>query len=132
MGISKRTSIIIIVIAIVICVGGFVGLRHIVIEDLNNFDRGLAIQELSELKGRIREVKSLYYEDISQDILLNELEDLTTQRHFISPYLKDFVFIIPDTSNVRELCEELISQINDQIYTIKFGTRVSNHPCFLS
>ncbi len=92
-------------------------------EALDNVDRNMAIKQLSELRGMILEVESLKKEDISQNILLNELEEITAQKHFTNPYLKDFVFTIPSTSTVGELCEELVSQIDEQIHTIEFDTK---------
>ncbi len=135
MKMSKRSSIILGVIAIiVIYVGLFVGIKVVIkhnsqkiynqiTEVFDNVDRDMAIKQLSELRGMILELESLKHEDISQNILLNELEEITAQKHFTNPYLKDFVFIIPSTSNVGELCEELISQIDNQIHTIEFDAK---------
>lgn len=83
----------------------------------------MAIKQLSELRGMILEVEALSHEDIPNGILLNTLYDIVTPKHFTNPYLKDFVFVIPSTSNVRELCEEFISQIDDQIHTIEYGAK---------
>ena len=135
MKMSKRSSIIWGVIAIiVIYVGLFVGIKVVnehnsqkiynqITEIFDNVDRNMAINQLSELRGMILEMNSLKNEDISQNILLNELEEIITQKHFTNPYLKDFVFIIPSTSNVGEFCEELISQIDNQIHTIEFDAK---------
>ncbi len=86
-------------------------------------DQDMAIKELSELRGMILEVRALSYKDIPQDVLLDELESITSSKHFHNKYLDDFTFEIPNTSNVRKLCEEFISQIDDQIHTIEYGEK---------
>ena len=93
------------------------------IEAFDTVDQNMAITQLSELRGMILEVESLSHEDISQSLLLDELEGITAPKHFTNPYLKDFTFIIPNTSNVGELCGELISQIDNQIHTIEYGAK---------
>lgn len=92
-------------------------------EVFDSVDQNIAIKHLSELRGMILEVEALSHEDIPQSVLLDELESITSSKHFTNKYLEDFAFDIPSTSNVGELCEEFISQIDDQIHTIKYGAR---------
>lgn len=93
------------------------------IEAFDNVDQNMAITQLIELRGRILEVQSLSFENLPQDILLDELEGITAPNDFSNPYLEDFTFIIHDTSNLEKICDELISQIDDQIHTIKYGQK---------
>lgn len=88
-------------------------------EIFDDVDRESAILVLSELRGRILEIESLSHNDIAQTVMLNELENLTAHPHYTNPYVEDFTFNIPSTSNVGELCEELISQIDDQLNVIR-------------
>lgn len=92
-------------------------------EVFDSVDQDMAIKQLSELRGMILEVKALSHEDIPQSVLLEELESITSSKHFTNKYLDDFAFNIPSTSNVGELCEEFISQIDDQIHTIEYGAK---------
>lgn len=87
----------------------------------NEADQDMAINHLSELRGMILEVKALSHEDIPQSVLLDALESITSSNYVTNKYLDDFAFDIPSTSNVGELCEEFISQIDDQIHTIEYG-----------
>jgi len=90
-------------------------------ETSDSIDQDRAIKQLSELRGMILEVKALSHEDIPQSVLLDELKSITSSNHFTNKYLDDFAFDIPNTSNVGELCEEFISQIDYQIHTIEYG-----------
>ena len=92
-------------------------------EVFDSVDQDMAIKQLSELRGMILEVKALSHEDIPQSVLLDVLESITSSNHFTNKYLDDFAFDIPSTSNVGELCEEFISQIDDQIHTIEYGAK---------
>ena len=89
----------------------------------NEADQEIAIKQLSELRGRILEVKALSYEDIPKSVLLDELESITSSNYYTNEYWEDFAFDIPNTSNVGELCEEFISQIDNQIHTIEYGAK---------
>lgn len=90
-------------------------------ETYNIIDQNTAITQLSERRGRILEVQSLCFKDIPQDILWDELKGITSPMDLTNPYLKDFTFEISDTSNLEEICDELISQIDNQIHTIEYG-----------
>lgn len=133
---NKRTTLVVgIIVIAILYLGLFVGLKAIgdynaqkitnrletaVFDEVN---QNMAIKQLSELRGMILEVETLSHEDIPQGILLNALYDIATTKHFTNPYLKDFAFVIPSTSDVGELCEEFISQIDDQIHTIEYGVK---------
>ena len=91
-------------------------------ETFDEVDRERAIMELSELRGRILEIKSLSNSNIQSYVLQDKLDEIIFSQNFTNPYLSDFTFIIPNTSIVGKLCEDLISQIDDQICIIKFGT----------
>ncbi len=131
MKMNRRTTLVVvmIVIAIFYC-GLFVGLKAI--GDYNaqkitnrletvfdEVDQDIAIKQLSELRGMILEVEALSHYDIPQSVLLDALESITSSKHFTNKYLDDFAFEIPSTSNVGELCEEFISQIDDHIHNIE-------------
>jgi len=132
---NKRTTLVVgIVVIAVLYLGMFVGLKAIgnynaqkISDNLtrvfDEVDQDMAIKQLSELRGMILEVKSLSHKDIPQGVLLDELESITISKHFTNIYLDDFAFDIPSTSNVGELCDEFISQIDDQIHTIEYGAK---------
>lgn len=86
-------------------------------------DKNIAIEYLSERKGMILEVEFLSYRNIPNNVLLDELEVITSSSNYTNKYLDDFAFDIPNTSDVGEICEKLILQIDDQIYTIKYGAK---------
>lgn len=89
----------------------------------DNSNRTKAVEELRELQGMLLEVEHLSYKNIPQKVLLDELESITSTKDFKNPYLKDFTFDIPNTSDIGELCEELISQIDSQVHVIEYGTK---------
>ena len=86
-------------------------------------DKNIAIEYLSERKGMILEVEFLSYRNIPNNVLLDELEVITSSSNYTNKYLDDFAFDILNTSDVGEICEKLILQIDDQIYTIKYGAK---------
>lgn len=92
------------------------------VEVFDNVDRDMAVKQLSELKGMILEIKFLSYKNIPKDVLLYELNrNVFSLNHSSNQYLKDFTFVIPNTSDLREACEDFISQIDDQIHFIEYG-----------
>lgn len=134
MKMSKRSSVAVGLVAVVVILlalpAGLIAVGNYnakkisdqLVETFDNYDRNMAIQELSELRGMILEIESLSHEDISQSILLDELEGIATHhQHFTNQYLKDFTFLILSTSNVEDLCEEFILQIDHQIHSIEYG-----------
>ena len=128
---NNRTTVkVCIAVAVLYVVAAIIGVKALnyynakqLTEVFDSVDQDMAIKQLSELRGMILEVKALSHEDIPQSVLLDELESITSSNHFTNKYLDDFAFDIPSTSNVGELCEEFISQIDDQIHTIEYGTR---------
>ena len=93
-------------------------------EVFDEVDKDMAVKTLAELRGRILEIKYLSFNhNIETYILQDELDDIirgidSNTYWDDNPYLKDFEFIVHDTSTVREFCEDLISQI-DQISIIE-------------
>ena len=128
---NNRTTVkVCIAVAVLYVVAAIIGVKALnyynakqLTEVFDSVDQDIAIKQLSELRGMILEVKALSHEDIPQSVLLDELESITSSNHFTNKYLDDFAFDIPSTSNVGELCEEFISQIDDQIHTIEYGAK---------
>ncbi len=128
---NRKGIISLIVIIFGLLVGSIIGLNHYtsqktyeqITEAYQEVDKSMAIKTLSELRGRLLEVESLSHEDLPEGLLLEELDKITAPKHFTNEYLKDFSFAVSATSNVRELCGELISQIDDQIHVIEYGTK---------
>ncbi len=128
---NNRTTVkVCIAVAVLYVVAAIIGVKALnyynakqLTEVFDSVDQDMAIKQLSELRGMILEVKALSHEDIPQSVLLDELESITSSNHFTNKYLDDFAFDIPSTSNVGELCEEFISQIDDQIHTIEYGAK---------
>ena len=132
---NKRTTLVVdMAIIVMLCCGLIVGFK--IIRDYNaqkisdnlekafdEVDRKIAIKQLSELRGMILEVEILSHEDIPQGLLLNELERITASKHFTGKYLEDFAFDSSNSSTIGDICDEFISQIDDQIYTIEFGAK---------
>ena len=128
---NKRTALVVgIVVNIVLCLAMIVGIKvyadyvgqqtyNRLTASFDKIDQDMAIRELTELRGMILEVEDLSFKDIPQNVLLDELESITSSEHYTNKYLEDFTFKIPNTSNVQELCGELISQIDKQIDAIK-------------
>lgn len=135
MKMNKRIILVVSIVAIVVSYFGiFFGFKAIsnyidqkicnqLIEAFDNADQDMAIKQLSELRGRILEIETLCHEDIPRSVLLDALEDIITPKHFTNPYLKDFTFVMPNTSDVGEICKEFISQIDDQIHIIKYEVK---------
>ncbi len=82
-----------------------------------------AIRELEWLKGQVLEVFTIYWASESEeieDILFMELGYLS-EFHSDNPYLTNFRINITSSSDVGEICEEINSQIEDQIYLLENG-----------
>ena len=132
---NRRTTLWLVIPGIIVlCLALFLGVKAIdnynaqKIEDrltqiFDEVDQDMAINQLSEIRGMIIEVKALSHEDIPQGVLFDELDRIISSDYFTNKYLDNFVFDIPNTSDVGELCEEFISQIDDQIYIIKYGAK---------
>ena len=82
--------------------------------------RLMAIMELSELKGRLQEIEEISQMGVLSSTLRDKIEEITN-KHFQNSYLADFIFSIPNSPNIGTICEDLILQIDDQIYMLRFG-----------
>ena len=83
--------------------------------------RNEAIEELFVLKGRVEEVGILIEKcSNKEDVFLEELEKLK-KYNFNSMYLNEsnFVILIPNTDDVKNLSDEILKQIDQEIYRIK-------------
>lgn len=89
---------------------------------LDETNKDTAVKHLSVLRGRLVEIQILSHYDI-QNALMNEINTISSYQDFANPYLKDFKFVVPNSSNIGEICEELISQIDDQVSIIRFGEK---------
>lgn len=92
-------------------------------ETFDKIDRNNAVAILSEQRGMIYEIKYLSHSGVSQNILLRELKRLSSLSYSSNSYLKEVVLFPPNTSNVEDICEELISQIDDYIRAIEYGAK---------
>lgn len=80
-----------------------------------------AIMELYEIRGRVEQISTFdIFTNISDSTLMSELKRISSFQNSINPFLKDFSITVT-SSEVRDVCEEIIQQIDDQINTIKFG-----------
>ena len=78
-------------------------------------DRKMAVETLSELRGRVFEVQLLVYvDDISLDVAQSELRNIIDFPDYDNPYLDSFELKLTESS-AESICDELISQIDDQI-----------------
>ena len=83
--------------------------------------RNEAIEELLVLKGRVEEVGILFEKCSNKEgVFLEELKKLEKYR-FKSMYLneKSFVILIPNIDDVKNLSDEILKQIDQEIYRIK-------------
>lgn len=91
-------------------------------EDIDELNRNFAIMELSELRGRVKEIEYISLgltgsNNQMQEELISELESLKSY----DLYFRDFEISInlPITpSNIGDICENIISQIDNEIHTI--------------
>ena len=82
---------------------------------LDEINRQMAIERLCELRGRIFEVQSLLYaDDITLDIAQSEISDIIDFQDYDNPYLDNFELTVTESST-GAICDDLISQIDDQI-----------------
>ncbi len=83
--------------------------------------RNEAIEELLVLKGRVEELEILNEKCSNKEkVFLEEMKKLEKYR-FKSMYLneKSFVILIPNIDDVKNLSDEILKQINQEIYRIK-------------
>ena len=84
-------------------------------------DRKMAVETLSELRGRVFEVQLLVYvDDISLDVAQSELRNIIDFPDYDNPYLDSFELKLTESS-AESICDELISQIDDQIDKIWYS-----------
>ena len=90
--------------------------------EMDQLDRYIAAEYLSQIEGRLLEVQDLYNEqEISEDVLQERLKNITSL-DVSTKYLENFQLTIPDTtSNIGEIFEELIAQIENQIHNVEEG-----------
>lgn len=90
--------------------------------EMDQLDRYIAAEYLSQIKGRLLEVQDLYNEqEISEDVLQERLKNIISLG-VSTKYLENFQLTIPDTtSNIGEIFEELIAQIENQIHNVEEG-----------
>lgn len=99
-------------------------------EALDTIDREYSIEYLSQTKGKIETIEHLAHRvNADEEALAEELLSIVVlaNKYYFgedSPalLLKDFTLAEPgDTSDIRDYCEILIKQIDDQISDIRFG-----------
>lgn len=88
---------------------------------LDEVDRKMAVEKLSELRGRLIEVKELLHTDVPKYIIEDQIYDIVDFPLYDNPYLNEFQFTIIGTSGTEEICNDLISQIDVQIDNIWFS-----------
>jgi len=109
------------IVTLVVVLGLMVG-THIYNKEM---DQNYAIKTLSELRGRVNEISyidiSLYAQtEEMQELLMNHLERISIYSgDMTNPYLRGFEITVT-TSSVQNICDEIISQIDNQIYKIRF------------
>lgn len=99
-------------------------------ETLDQSQREFAIMQLSELRGRARAITLLSYGDTDEAELKEAISDIYSWVEedagifHSNPYLIDFEFVSKpnNTSNVEDICEKIMSQIDSQIETIRSGS----------
>ena len=84
-------------------------------------DRKMAVETLSELRGRVFEVQLLVYvDDISLDVAQSELSNIIDFPDYDNPYLAKVELTLTEAS-AESICDDLISQIDDQIDKIWYS-----------
>lgn len=87
----------------------------------NEVDRKMAVETLSELRGRVFEVQLLVYvDDISLDVAQSELRNIIDFPDYDNPYLAKVELTLTEAS-AESICDDLISQIDDQIDKIWYS-----------
>lgn len=101
-------------------------LRQSIEREFDEIDKNFAIAELYELRGRVKEINYLNYSSAAHTAEMDQklLEHLKDIAEFDSKnqYLEDFSIII-STSDIGDICEEITSQIDKRLDTIKYGER---------
>ena len=76
---------------------------------------------LSEVRGRLFEFKSLLRTDVPFYIVQDEINEIIELPSNYNPYLNGFQITIMRTSSAESICDDLISQIDDQIDKIWYS-----------
>lgn len=76
---------------------------------------------LSEVRGRLIELKSLFKTDVPLYIIQDEMYEIIELPSNYNPYLNKFQFTIMGTYSTEKICDDLISQIDNQINIIWFS-----------
>ena len=85
-------------------------------KEFARIDRQFAIKDLSELKG-IYEIYLLYLQgEIAKEPAMQEMEDCVS---LSDRYVENFFLQLPETDDLGKICDELITQIEDKIYSIE-------------
>lgn len=86
-------------------------------KEMDQIDRQFAIKDLSELKGRINEIYLLYLQgEIAKEPAIEEMVDCVS---LSDRYVENFFLQLPETDDLGKICDELITQIEDKIYSIE-------------
>ena len=86
-------------------------------KEMDRIDRQFAIKDLSELKGRINEIYLLYLQgEIAKESAIEEMVDCVS---LSDRYVENFFLQLPETDDLGRICDELITQIEDKIYSIE-------------
>lgn len=99
-------------------------IRQSIEREFDEIDKNFAIAELYELRGRVKEIQYLNYSSAAhasemEEKLFEHLRDIS-QFDSKNPYLEDFSITI-STSYMGDICEEITSQIDKRLDTIKYG-----------
>lgn len=91
-------------------------------EEVEAINREYAIKELSEIRGRIKTIEYISQSYASnteemQEELHEQLIDIVEFANMEHPYFEDFEIKITG-SEIGDICEEIISQIDEKLHTI--------------
>ncbi len=86
----------------------------------DELDKSTAIQQLSELRGRVVEIEELS-NNVPQEELEDALESISSTKLSNEMYL--FSLEASKSSEIGEICEDYISQIDKTIKVIKYGIK---------
>lgn len=119
---EKRTNIVSLVVGIVVsCILTTAYCKYDSIQMQKKFkelDKSTAIQQLSELRGRVVEIEELS-NNIPQEELEDALESISSTKLSNKMYL--FSLEAPESSELGEICEDYLSQIDAKIDSIMYN-----------
>lgn len=82
-------------------------------------DKNVSIQQLYELRGRVVEIKELS-DNIPQEELEDAVESISSTKLSNEKYLDDFSLEASESSELGEICDNYISQIDTKIDSIRY------------